>query len=178
MKLKENNFTSHVWWVLIEKIALKRLLMKRKWLVVRIRGYVGSSNCIEKCWCIVIGKNFHCKICVKYFRMFSVYENIFTTTKKSKFWYTPLSLHEWACNIANMKMQPTFIMYSHYSQQRCVTSLTHTHTHTHRYLLNICLDINQRNTAGATPLELATSQGHSEVVRYVSLQQCHILQVK
>ena len=73
----------------------------------------------------------------------------------------------------------------------------HTHTHTHRYLLNFChgpqlshsssstsiivglnmttkyLDINQRNTAGATSLGLAVSQGHSEVVWYVILQQCH-----
>ena len=30
------------------------------------------------------------------------------------------------------------------------------------------LDINQRNAAGATPLELAASQGHSDVVRYVN----------
>lgn len=31
------------------------------------------------------------------------------------------------------------------------------------------LDINQRNAAGATPLELATSQGNLNVVKYVSV---------
>lgn len=29
------------------------------------------------------------------------------------------------------------------------------------------IDINGKNTVGATPLELAASQGHTEVVKYV-----------
>ena len=63
----------------------KRWLVKRRWLVVleattytRIYG----QQQFGKCWCVARSqptlKKLIIIICIKYFRMFSVYENIFT----------------------------------------------------------------------------------------------------
>ena len=77
---------------------LKRWFVKRRWLVVleatkytRIHG----QQQLGKCLCVAgsqpMRKNSRCKIfiCVKYFRMFSLYE-IFLTTKIKQITVTAL----------------------------------------------------------------------------------------
>ena len=68
-KLDENNFTSHVWWALIEEIA--RWLVKRRRLVLfkatctTYRRIYGQQQ-LRKCLCVAGSqtkwKNFRCKI--------------------------------------------------------------------------------------------------------------------
>ena len=92
-KLNENNFTSHVWWALIEEIASHAEEMAgEKEIACCVRGY----HIYKDIWAAAIRKVLVCSteptnigkifvvnyICVKYFRMFSVYENIFTTKIK------------------------------------------------------------------------------------------------
>ena len=88
--MDENNFTSHVWWALIEEIAprAKEMACENE-MACCVRGY----HVYKDMWAVAIGEVlacsreptnaeiFHCKnyICVKYFRPFSLYENIFTT---------------------------------------------------------------------------------------------------
>ena len=92
-KLNENNFTSHVWWALIEEIAPRAEEMAdEKEIACYVRGHIYGMDI----WAAVIrevlvcsmkptnvGKIFAINIIhVKYFHTSSVYENIFTTKIK------------------------------------------------------------------------------------------------
>ena len=89
-ELDENNFTSHVWWALIEEIAPRAKEMAcekemaccvRGTTYTRIHGHQQLGKCLRVAGSQPTQKKFHCKnyICVKYFCPFSLYENIFTT---------------------------------------------------------------------------------------------------
>ena len=92
-KLNKNNFTSRVWWALIEEITLcAEVMAGEKEIACCVRDY----QVYKDIWAAVIrevlvcsteptnvGKIFVVKfIRVKYFRTFSVYENIFITKIK------------------------------------------------------------------------------------------------
>ena len=87
--MNENNFTSCVWWVLIDEMAPRAEEMAcEKEVVCCVRGYQAYKDT----WAAAIGEVFVCSRestnvgeILKNFRMFSVYENIFTTKKKANY---------------------------------------------------------------------------------------------
>ena len=85
-KLDENMFTSHVWWALIEKFALRAEVKRRSLVVLEARKYTRTcgQQQLGKCLCVVeanqSGKIFVVRLIhTKYFYKFSWYENIFST---------------------------------------------------------------------------------------------------
>ena len=83
-----------MWWVSIEEIAPRaNEIAGEKEMACCVRGYhvymyedmlaaVNEKVLVCRCWCVVGGKIFVVKLFLcKYFGMFSVYENIFTTKK-------------------------------------------------------------------------------------------------
>ena len=91
--MNKNNFTNLVWWSLIEEIALCAEEMPgEKEIACCVRGYhakedIWTAAIREVLVCSMeptVGKIFVIElyICVKYFRMFSVCENTFTTKMK------------------------------------------------------------------------------------------------
>ena len=91
--MNENNFTSHVWWALIEEIApCAEEMADEKEIACCVRGHIYGMDI----WAAAIREVLVCSteptnvgkifvinfICVKYFCTFSVYENIFTTKIK------------------------------------------------------------------------------------------------
>ena len=82
-----------MWWALIEEIAPRAEEMAgENEMACCVRGYhlykdiwAAAIGKVLVCrhWCVIDRKIFNVKIifCVKYFRTFSVYENIFTTEK-------------------------------------------------------------------------------------------------
>ena len=99
-KLNENNFTSCLWWALIEEIEPRAEEVACKNMM---------ACCVEDyhvydIWAAAIGemlvcsreptnegKNFAAKL--NYFRMFSVYENIYKKKKKMNYCNIPLTYH-------------------------------------------------------------------------------------
>ena len=82
-KLIENNFTSRVWWALIEEMAGEKE-------IACVRGYHVYKDiwaaAIRKCWCVARSQpsekfSFVKFIHVKYFNTFSVYEKIILQRK-------------------------------------------------------------------------------------------------
>ena len=80
--MNENTFTSRVWWALIEEIAPR---------AEEMAGEKEMACCVRAIWEVLVcsteptnvGKFFVVKFLrIKYFRTFSVYENIFTTKIK------------------------------------------------------------------------------------------------
>ena len=86
--MDENNFTSRVWWALIEEISPRAKVMAgEKEIACCVRGHVyldiWAAAIQEVLVCSTeptnVGKFFVVEfIHVKYFHTFSVYENIFT----------------------------------------------------------------------------------------------------
>ena len=91
-KLNENDFTSRVWWALIEETTPRaEEITGEKEMACCVRGHV-----YKDIWAAAIGDVLVCSteptnvgkifvvkfIRVKYFHTFSVYENIFTTKIK------------------------------------------------------------------------------------------------
>ena len=91
--MNKNNFTSRVWWTLIEEITPRAEEMAgEKEIACCVRGYhiyqdIWAAAIWEVLVCSTeptnIGRIFVVKfICIKYFHTFSVYGNIFTTKIK------------------------------------------------------------------------------------------------
>ena len=73
------NFTSRVWWTLIEEIAPRAEEMAgEKEMACCVRGY----HVYKDIWAAAIREVLVCSTEPKYFHMFSVYENIFTAKIK------------------------------------------------------------------------------------------------
>ena len=90
--MNENNFTSCVWWALIEEISPRAEVMAgEKEMACCVRGHVYLDIWAAAIWEVLVcsteptnvGKIFVVKfIRVKYFCTFSAYESIFTTKIK------------------------------------------------------------------------------------------------
>ena len=91
--MNENNFTSRVWWAFIEEIAPRaKEMADEKEIACCVRGHIYGMDI----WAAAIQEVLVCSMeptnvgkifvinfsCVKYFRTFSVYKNIFTTKIK------------------------------------------------------------------------------------------------
>ena len=63
-KLYKNNFTSRVWWALIEEIALRAEEKRRQLVVLEATTYtrIHGQQQFGKCWCVVVRKIFIVKL--------------------------------------------------------------------------------------------------------------------